>query len=941
MRVLRVLLALLLAAGPADAQPVVDLLTRFAVPADETAASAPEGGSPQGSGKKLAELEANLVLVAEGLEAFAHPQDADKALRAAKTRLPEQIAPFFRHRAAALDSLYRTLAVVDYTWALRFPEPPCAPADRRAALLRSSDGLFLDPVSGRMSSWMEALLGPDAKGENLESALDRASASAAPSQADYARLRARQKLITLALSSESAEGKARAKLYCQRAEVRVALASANRTAGPVLAARSSGEGVSRRGIVIVAGTNDGNLEVRGAGAIIDTPSGVRVLTDRRLGGGQLAALVEGKSAPVALSVEREDESSGLLLLRPEGDVGETTAWADAAPKKGDLVAVVAHSERLGAWTKSQGLVTSEATAQFQTDAVADASMTGGGVFDEEGRLAGLLVLRPTASGRGDWPAAVTAPALRAWVSGGPAPEAGAASLEDAGTTKILTASRPLLDTLSVAQPTEARRADDIFTRTPWGTVRGRCMANCEIDDGAPSAGYSGGDGSRELGEALGKLAAVGMQALIFKGIPALFRGIGSLFKRKPRVQVPEPVPSAPVPLIVEKKPEPPKPDIKCELKPVDVPASVRTEDAVVKVQLSCVDLNGIEKDIDVSNRTISFDLGWEGTAAQFENIDAVTDANGIASFTFRVNNEITRAERSFEDLDRYDPDKRYQTPPDEQDRSPILQNAGRGLIEAGDAKPTEAPKKKPVEANSGSVLTVAGIGAAVRAVARFGGRRAIVTGGTRLAGGAIGGPAGFAIGVAATALTIPWDFAASPQKKEKSSANSQILSPRDKFDELDKEAGESQEDDEGCSLKPGEDILERFLDGTRLASGFLYKHEGPTRGHTRRDHVRQTLDDLARQLRAGKTDASSYPDIGIAEEITRRAIEDNRALVEGWFVRRTKTRQPTPYTGSHLRSIGYAISDENPSVPIPKYDAVAVLQKSDDCRILILTSYPQ
>ncbi|MBI2787530.1 MAG: hypothetical protein HYX59_02505 [Elusimicrobia bacterium] len=722
-------MALLLAAGPAEAQPVVDLLTRFTVPADETAASAPEVDSPQGSGKKLAELEANLVLVAEGLEAFAHLQDADKSLRAARPRLPEQIAPFFRDRAAALDSLYRTLAVVDYTWALRFPEPPCAPADRRAALLRSSDGLFLDPVSGRTSSWMEALLGPNAKGENLESALDRASASAAPSQADYARLRARQKLITLALSSESAEGKARAKLYCQRAEIRVALASANRTAGPVLAARSSGEGVSRRGIVIVAGTNDGNLEVRGAGAIIDTPSGVRVLTDRRLGGGQLAALVEGKSAPVSLSVEREDESSGLLLLRPEGDVGEATAWSEAAPKKGDLVSVVAHSERLGAWTRSQGLVTSAAAAQFQADAIADASMTGGGVFDEEGRLAGLLVLRPAAGGRGDWPAAVPAPALRAWASGGPAPEAGPASLEDAGTTKILTASRPLLDSLPGAQSTEARRADDIFTPTPWGTVRGRCMANCEIDDGAPSSGYGGGDGSRELGEALGKLAAVGMQALIFKGIPALFRGIGSLFKRKPLVQVQEPVPSTPVPLIVEKKPEPPKPDIKCELKPVDVPASVRAEKAVVKVQLSCVDLNGIEKNIDVSNQEVSFDLRWEGQAAQYENIEAVTDANGIASFVFRVDNEITRAERSFEDLDRYDPDKRDQTPPDEQDRSPVLQNAGRGLIETGDAKPAVSEKVSKPSPGSGNLkYALIGTGMRVRIVARGAARAAVVVG---------------------------------------------------------------------------------------------------------------------------------------------------------------------------------------------------------------------
>lgn len=142
-----------------------------------------------------------------------------------------------------------------------------------------------------------------------------------------------------------------------------------------------------------------------------------------------------------------------------------------------------------------------------------------------------------------------------------------------------------------------------------------------------------------------------------------------------------------------------------------------------------------------------------------------------------------------------------------------------------------------------------------------------------------------------------------------------------------------------CALRPGEDILGRFIDGTRLASGFLLKHEGP--GHTITDHVNQKLEDLVRQIKAGKSDASSYPDRLIAEDITRRAIENNRALVEAWFVRRTQANQPTRYTGSHLRSIGFTISEQNPSVPIPKYDAVAVLQKYDDCRILILTSYPE
>lgn len=455
------------------------------------------------------------------------------ALRAAKPRLPVGTARFFRDRATALDTLYRTLAVVDYTWAMRFPDPPCSPAANRARLLRSNDALFLDPISGKTSSWMAALLGPNAKDKSLEASLDQASISEAPSQAEYARLRARQNLITKALDSEDAVGEARAKLYCKRAEVREKLAASNRASGPVLAARSSGEGNSRKGLVIMAGKTEDALEIRGAGVVIETRSGIRVLTDRRLGAGAVVALVDGKPQPTPLIIEREDERTGLMLLRPDGDLGEAMSLAVAAPKKDDLVFAIAHSDRLGAWTRTQGLVTSADADQFETDAVADASMTGGAVLDEAGVLAGVLVLRRTENGGGEWPVAVPAPALRAWIDGGVAPDASPAPIADAGTTKILTASRPLLESVAVGQGAISASAESFTQRTPWGsTTRAVCVANC--GDSSPRGSYSGGgDGNAELGQALGKLAAIGVQALIFKGIPALFRSIGALFKSNP------------------------------------------------------------------------------------------------------------------------------------------------------------------------------------------------------------------------------------------------------------------------------------------------------------------------------------------------------------------------------------------------------------------------
>ncbi|MCR4295914.1 MAG: serine protease, partial [Elusimicrobia bacterium] len=531
-------------------------------------------------------MEADLALVSEGLESFAHPQDAAKALLAAKPRLPAGTPRFFRDRATALDSLYRTLAVVDYTWALRFPNPSCSPSEMRGELLRSDDGLFVDPVSGQTSAWMTALLGPVAKGRNLEAALDRASATATPSQAEYARLRARQNLITKALGSDEAVGEARAGLYCKRAETRERLAAANRASKQVLAARSSEARASRQGVVIVAGKTSGGLEARGAGVVVNTKSGIRVLTDRRLGDGEVVALVDGKTNPVPLTIDREDEPSGLLLLRPAGDVGEALTLALAAPEKDDLVVAYAHSERLGAWTRTQGLVTSAGSNQFQTDAIADASMTGGAVLDEEGRLAGLLVLRRTAAG--EWPAAIPAPALNSWLEGGRAPDPERGLSLDAGTTKILTASRPLLDSLSVGQGAiTAARAADIYTPTPWGTVRGVCMANCE--DSAPAASYSGGsNGNRELGEALGKLGAVAVEALIFKGIPALFRGLGSLFKSRPSLPAPS-IRSATIRDVAqaEKPPEPQK--IKCTFAKINEPPRVGVDPVELKVRFHCDD----------------------------------------------------------------------------------------------------------------------------------------------------------------------------------------------------------------------------------------------------------------------------------------------------------------------------------------------------------------
>lgn len=814
MRILRVLLALLLVAGPVRAQPVVDLLSRYTVPADEAAAAAPEGDASQGSGKKLADLEANLALVSESLEGFAHPQDADKALLAAKPRLPAGTAPFFRDRTTALNALYRTLAVVDYTWALRFPDPPCSPADKRAVLLRSEDGLFLDPETGKTSVWMAALLGPNAQGKSLETALDQASVASAPSETEYARLRARLNLITKALDSQDAVGAARAKLYCKRAETRMRLAFANRDSGPVLAGRIAKEEVTRQGLVIIAGRTAKDLEVRGAGVVIETKAGIRVLTDHRLGGGAVVALVDRNPDPVPLSVEREDDKSGLLLLRPDGDLGKALTLAEVAPSKDDLVIAFAHSERLGAWTRSQGLVTKVDRDWFLTDAVAEASMAGGAVLDAEGRVAGLLVLRRVEGDSREWPAAVPAPALRAWINGGSAPASGRVVLSDAGTTKILTASRPLLESLAAGQGAIVASADSFTQRTAWGsTTRAVCVANC--DDGNSGSSYPGGNGSAELGQALGKLVAMGVQALIFKGIPALFRGLGSLSPPRPALSIPSIVQSSPVVAQKEKPPEPPR--IRCAFGKVDEPARVGTEVVTLKVRFSCDDQVS-ERKVPREGHTATFTLGWEGETPQFEKIEVPTDAQGFASISFQIKNTQTNAERSFNSLDANDPDKK------------------RPVDQAFIGVPS-------VVTAPGEVFLLRGVGTKVSSVVRLSlkGGALIPEGGTLGEVVVAGGAASIGIiiaGGAVVVFTVNYGLNEMISAQEKFNEAIDVRNPlQDKFEMLAKEAAKSRKPKEDCALGAGEDVIDRFVDGTRLSAGFLNLHEAPVLGHTLAKHV--------------------------------------------------------------------------------------------------------
>ncbi|MDD5302157.1 MAG: serine protease, partial [Elusimicrobia bacterium] len=405
----------------AELAPVDVLLTRV-IPQDQAAlaTSGPE------KGERLAKLQSDLSLVVEGLEGFASEEDSAPSLKRLRESVdaPEQ----FKDRASALDAAYRALAVVDYTWAKRLPEAPCSPDVSRARLLKS----------GALSSWLATLLGPVAEGADAASKLDQASAATTASVREYALLRAKVHKMTEALGSEKAVGSRRASLYCRRAEAYEALSSANRSVtGPVSASRATATDDDSGVFVLARKTADG-LEVLGAATAVE---GALVTDGRLVDGEGLVVIRRGGKNLTPVRVERRD-ASGLALLRASEPV-KGYALAESAPTKDDLIYAVGHPERTGVWTRTRGLVTSADSQSFQTDAVIDAGMTGGAALTEDGRLAGVFVLRSVRS-RGesfDWPVAVAASALKSWLQGEVLTAATAPiQISEAGSASILTAS---------------------------------------------------------------------------------------------------------------------------------------------------------------------------------------------------------------------------------------------------------------------------------------------------------------------------------------------------------------------------------------------------------------------------------------------------------------------------------------------------------------------
>lgn len=649
------------------------LLRTYAGPVDEKAVDAASEDVPAESGAQLAKIQSDLSLMAEGFEAFRHPRHAQHALQDLPDHIVPELRPFFKDRDSTLDTVYRTLAVADYTWALRFPEPTCDPRARRNGLLGSKDGLFVDLKSGTLSPWLARLLGPAAYGRTAEDALDRASGKQSLSERDYELLRVKVAKISEALISDKAIGKERSKLYCLRAEAYETLASEHRAAqgAPIEASRESGAAdatTKEAASVLLIAIADGPTRFRavGAGVMVETAKGPRVLSDARLAppAGEDQPALRGftragdgsLSQPRDFVVERMDQASGVMVGRLEGaEKIPTLRIARGSVARRDLLRAIGHMSASGAWTVSRGLVTETGGGTFSSDAILGPDMLGSPLLNDSGEVVGLVVLSPGAGA----PAAVYAEHLSR-VADGDLPAA--RDLEfvasrQTGSASLLSTAMPLVGEIRTpgGGAIEAGLPNSLGG-VNWSGGGGVGNWRPKSSAGRPSGSYSssgsssyssygsGKSAGTEIGEALAPL----VEAMIFKGIPALFRGIGSLFKSKPRASTSTPRRAAAQESAreAEKPPEPPK---------------------ITGLTLTVTPDEGLEGETLTATAVLSFSGDKpkrDGINVVFTNdatgriifpnnqaaYSAPTDASGKATISFELNASHRERERPFDEL---------------------------------------------------------------------------------------------------------------------------------------------------------------------------------------------------------------------------------------------------------------------------------------------------
>lgn len=154
-------------------------------------------------------------------------------------------------------------------------------------------------------------------------------------------------------------------------------------------------------------------------------------------------------------------------------------------------------------------------------------------------------------------------------------------------------------------------------------------------------------------------------------------------------------------------------------------------------------------------------------------------------------------------------------------------------------------------------------------------------------------------------------------------------------------------EDADCSLKPGEDIRNRFVDDTMLAPGYLPLHEnGPARGHTMTEHVGKKHEYLVSRLQKSRKRpidlASTYTDQKTAEDVIRSIVNSHISEITAWFSNTVEPRTgKLLYSGESVIGFGIAPDDLQKEIPLKNARAILSIDGKARCAIRIFTSFPE
>lgn len=595
-RVLALILTSLIASN-VSANPVAFVLANPETAPEVTdpdASNAHEAaGEPGAAGDldaaDLSKLGGRLTSIALAYEAFRDPSHLDAGAKLlVDYTSPQGLIPNPADRVQTLDRVYRALALLDDTQALRYPEgDACARAHRRA-LLRSPDGLFADPITGELSPWLKAEL-KRSKANDAPGGLIAASARERTALG-YLKSLAEVRTISLRLADRNVLGSPRAAAYCRRAKLYEDLASAQaslRWNDPDLTAQAKAV------VEVRCGKESGT----GTALLVDGRTVVLVPGRFTENSYEAPDLFAKSGRRLSASYARRGPALSLLLIQPSPDV-EPLALP-SKPEEGERVAYsIGHPIQGGPWSVTRGLAQPD-SALIRTDAAIDEAQAGGPLFDAQGGLIGIVAGQGTA---------YDIAAIKSWLSDEKVALPEASNAPEMGSGSLLTAST----TIAPKEKGGLIESGSSFNSNPTAVCVDK--RGCGMPSAPPSDGF---DHSKP-----------------YTG-PNLWSMLGKLLKPAPKKEykLVDNRSSAAPPVVRPAAPEPPKPPPD-PLKPASLKLSVSRTTLAQGEELEAVATIAFTgKDGRIAGRGVSFTVTPGG---KITCPPAATDASGVARTTCKA-----------------------------------------------------------------------------------------------------------------------------------------------------------------------------------------------------------------------------------------------------------------------------------------------------------------